>query len=132
MVARLLLFSVFLVILCFAFGDTKRSGCASTALLRLAAGQVDGAECLFVFEDIILQGEKQALGVFGSQYDAALYIGFGHTREHSDEVEHHFCARMSDDGQVGIDTFGYFGRQLDLQLSFFVGIVLMTHIVLYL
>ena len=75
-----------------SFGTSKRSGSATTALLRLCAEQVDGAECALVFHDVVLQSKEQTFGMFGSQYDAALNVGFGNTGKHTDKVEYHFCA----------------------------------------
>lgn len=109
-----------------AFGNTERRGRAA-ALRSGGTRQIDGAEGLFIFCDVVLQSQEQALGVFGSEHNARFYIGFGYTRQYADEVHDHLGAGMGDDGQVGVDAFGHLGRQFDLQLVGIVGLVCVVH-----
>ncbi len=102
-----------------------RGGVANAAC-RLVARQIDGAVLLFELYDVVLQGEKQSLGVFGSQHNAALDVGLGHSGEHADEVHHKLGAGVRDDGQVGIDSVGHFGRKFDFKLPV-LGLVVLFH-----
>ena len=101
--------------LCLTLGHSERCGRAA-ALLGLCAGQVDRAEALLVLGHIVLQGKQQALGVLGSQHNAALHVGLGHTGQHTDEVEHDFGTAVGDDGEVGVSSLGHLGLEFNLQL----------------
>ena len=100
--------------LCLAFGHAKGGSGAAAGLGCFV--QVDGAEHLLVLIYIVLEGVEQALGVLGGEDDAALDVGLGHAGEDADEVENHLGGGVGDDGQVGVDAFGYLGREFNLKL----------------
>lgn len=98
--------------------DVERSNrAARTGSLTLR--QFDFAELLFILLDVVLQGEKQTLGMFGSHYNAASYFCLLHAGHHADKVADDFARRVGDYGQVAINAGGHFWFQLNLELLVF-------------
>ena len=110
--------------LCVAFGHSKRRGGTATLGLGLGAGQVDGAEALLVLHNVVLESKEQALGVLGSEDDAALDVGLGHAGQDADKIQHYLGTAVRDDGQVGISSLCHLGREFNFQL---VVVVLIFH-----
>lgn len=75
-----------------ALGYTERSCSATTLTCSVCSRKFDGAESLFILNDVVLKSEKQTLCMFGSKYDTALYVSLGYTRKYADEIHYNFCA----------------------------------------
>ena len=63
---------------------------------RTFVGQLDFAELLFVFKDVLLQGHEQTLGMFGRHDDATSHFGLRHARQDASEIENEIAWRMRD------------------------------------
>ena len=61
----------------------------------------------FVLLDVFAQGLDEAFGVLRGQNDAAFYFCFGYIGHHSDEIDNEFRVGVRNDGEVGVDAFGY-------------------------
>ena len=91
-----------------------RDGSSGTGLLTLL--QLDFAKLLFILLQVVLQGEEESLGVFGSHDDTAAHFGFLHAGHHADEVENELAGRVGEDGEVAIHALCHLGLQLNLKL----------------
>ena len=65
-------------------------------------GDADGTEGLLITHDVLLKGTEKALGMLGSENNAALDLGFSNAWQHTGEVEDEIAAGMSDNGEVGV------------------------------
>ena len=84
----------------------------------LVAGRLrhlDLAEGALIAHDVLLQGTEEALGVLGSEDDAAAYLSLRQAREHAGEVDDELAARVGDDGKVGVLALSLVGGNLYLQ-----------------
>ncbi len=76
-----------------AFLYSERIGCfaALVGFSLLGCCEFDSSEHLFVLDDVFLECEEEALGVFGIHDNAALYVCLGYTWHEASEVDDHFC-----------------------------------------
>lgn len=84
---------------------------------------VDGLEALNIFSERF----HEAFGVLGSKDDAGFDFAFGSARHHIHEVNDELCMAMGNDGQVGVRTFCYFLRYLDVELTVVI-LILFVHV----
>lgn len=98
---------------------------APTLLLRFR--HADGAEGALVAHDVLLQGGEQALGMLGSQNDAALHLRLGYAGQHPGKVDDEIAAGMGDNSEVGIFTLCHVLWQFELQLSWLRIVLFVVH-----
>ena len=77
---------------------------------------LDLPESLLIFFDIVLQRIEKEFGVLGRRDDPGMYSSLGDTGEDSCKIDHEFCRGVSDNGEVGIDSFRFLLSQLDIDL----------------
>ncbi len=104
--------------LSLALTDIKRCGCA-----WLLVWNLDLSISTLIAHDVLLQSLKQALGMFGSQNHATLYLCLGHTGKNTSIVDNEVAARVSDYCEVCILSLCYVLWQLNLELAVVVLIV---------
>ena len=83
----------------------------------------DDAKLLLILCQIVLQRNKQTLGVLGGKDDATLHLGLGQTGEGCYEVGDEFGLGMGEDDEIGVGAACNLGTKLYLELVFF-GIVI--------
>ena len=88
-------------------------GSDGAALLCL--GHLDGSEGALIAHDILLKSGQEALGMLGSQDDAAAHLGLGQAGEHASKIYDELARRMGDDSEIGIFALRLVGCQLNLQ-----------------
>ena len=74
--------------LCLTLLNRERSNSPALILLRLR--QFDGAKLLLILLHIILQCQKQTLGMLGSHDNAAFHLRLLHARHHLHKICHKF------------------------------------------
>jgi hypothetical protein len=82
----------------------------------LLALDVDLAELLFEFHDVLVKSVQQQLCVLGRHHDARHHFCLGHARQDAREIHDKFCGRVRDNGEVGIDAFRLFFTEFDTYL----------------
>ena len=80
--------------------------------------QVNLAERFLILGEVVVQGQEQSFGMFGSHHYARCHFGLGSARSQAQEVEHEFRTGVGDDGQIGVNAVFYIGS--DINLYFFV------------
>ena len=79
----------------------------------------DFAKLLFVLQEIVLQSQKKAFGMFGSHHNATAHFGLLHAGEHGGQVDDNLGLGMGEDGQVCIHALCHLGFQFNLNLLLF-------------
>ncbi len=102
----------------FTLADVERCSGA-----RFLIRNLDASEGPLVTRDVVLQCHHEALGMLGCKNDAAAHLCFGHTWEHSREVDDEIAAGVRDDGKVGVFALCYILRELQLETVVFLIVV---------
>lgn len=55
---------------------------------------------VFVFVDVVLEGEEESLRMFRCHYDPVAYLRLLDAGKHGREVDHEFAVGMGDDSEV--------------------------------
>ena len=92
-------------------GEAKRRGHDVLRDVR----ELDFSVLTFIPADIVLESLEQPLGVFRSHNQAAYHLGFGNAGHHLHVVHYELAVRMSDDGEVGIDTLSNLRSKFDVE-----------------
>ena len=82
--------------LCGAIAEGSDGAAAFGLSLLLGLGHGDGAKCLLIVYDVLLQGKQQALSVLGSHDDAVAHGGALHTGEDRSEIDNKLRGRVRD------------------------------------
>ena len=96
--------------------ETRKVGKVEGGAVGTLAAELDRAELVLIFADIVRKGIEKTLGMLRRHHDAAADLGFGNAGEHRGEIDDEFAVGVGDNREVGIVPLGDLGLQFEADL----------------